>query len=92
MTYKPLNTYPATDCFHPDQVWETPRGYLYRVLECQVNGKAKLRAGTNGRGRIVYRAWDAVLGWRLRDELRAIELAPCSTEAEARTAMKESSK
>lgn len=50
--------------FHPGQVWESPRGCLYKVIKVQ-NQQATLRLGLNGDGRIVRRPWDAVNNWVL---------------------------
>lgn len=54
---------PDADSFRPGEVWETPRGTLYRVEECRRGGKAVLRVGKSGGGRKVVRDWDAVIGW-----------------------------
>ena len=55
------NTEPDADQFRVGDVWETPRGALYRVVEVRIGGQAILRAGAAGeRGRIVRRAWDAI--------------------------------
>lgn len=51
------------DNFHVGQVWESPRGMLYKVIEVRRGGKAVLRLGVDGKGRIVRRNWDAVMGW-----------------------------
>lgn len=57
------------DCFEVGQVWESPRGTLYTVVaggydhetrKCLV---AVLRLGSDGKGRTVRRAWDAVKDW-----------------------------
>lgn len=49
--------------FHVGQVWESPRGFLYRVESVRRGGKAVLRLGVDGKGRKVIRDWDAVIGW-----------------------------
>lgn len=49
--------------FHLGQVWESPRGTLYTVERVVRGGHAILRRGTDGRGRIERRPWDAVVGW-----------------------------
>ena len=49
--------------FHVGQVWESPRGFLYRVVSVMRGGKATLRLGKDGNGRIIRRDWDAVIGW-----------------------------
>ncbi|TNF09437.1 MAG: recombinase [Gammaproteobacteria bacterium] len=51
--------------FHVGQVWESPRGYLYKVIGVQRGGQAVLRLGVDGTGRIVRRDWDAVINWVL---------------------------
>lgn len=50
--------------FHVGQVWESPRGCLYKVMKVQ-NRQATLRLGVDGSGRIVRRPWDAVINWVL---------------------------
>ena len=54
--------------FHANQVWESPKGSLYRVLRVAVGGKATLAQGIDGGGRKIYRDWDAVCGWVLKKE------------------------
>lgn len=51
---------PDADQFRVGDVWETPRGFLYRVVA--IYGRvAVLRAGSSGeRGRLVRRAWDDI--------------------------------
>jgi hypothetical protein len=53
------------DVFEIGQIWESPRGFLYHVVEYESapsKGKrAVLRLG--GTGRKVRRDWDAVIGW-----------------------------
>lgn len=56
------------DCFEIGQVWETPRGTLWRVMEyAQVppgyRRHVVLRLGADGKGRKKLREWDAVVGW-----------------------------
>ena len=51
--------------FHDGQVWESPRGFLYRVMAVTRGGKATLRLGSDGSGRKVVRDWDAVINWIL---------------------------
>lgn len=60
---KGLSDVGRVDCFHPDQVWASPRGTLYRVMACEIGGDALLRVGIEGTGRLVSRPWDAVQGW-----------------------------
>lgn len=55
--------------FHEGQVWESPRGSLYKVMDVARGGQAVLRLGRDGAGRIVRRDWDAVVSWILRDEV-----------------------
>jgi len=59
------------DSFHIGQVWESPRGYLYKVMEVK-NGQASLRLGLEGNGRIVRREWDAVINWVLRKDTEEV--------------------
>lgn len=56
------------DAFHAGQVWEAPRGLLYRVEGVVVGKDAVLRAGSDGRGRKTVRPWDSVTGWVLRSD------------------------
>lgn len=59
------------DNFHVGQVWESPKGTLYKVIEVKRGGQAVLRLGSNGKCRIVRRDWDAVVGWFIySDEVR----------------------
>jgi len=57
------------DCFEVGQVWESPRGFLYKVTaggydhEKRTRNSAVLRLGVDGKGRTVVRAWDAVANW-----------------------------
>lgn len=57
------------DCFEVGQVWMSPRGTLYRVMEGPApmpghySPKVVLRQRSNGTGRKVLRDWDAVIGW-----------------------------
>lgn len=55
-------------CFHEGQVWRSPKGTLYRVVECRRRGQAVLRQGIDGSGRVDRRPWDAVFGWVLHME------------------------
>ena len=50
--------------FHVGQVWESPRGCLYKVILVK-GGQATLRLGQDGSGRIVRRGWDDVVNWVL---------------------------
>lgn len=56
------------DNFHEGQVWESPRGTLYKVVKVVRGGQATLRLGSDGKGRIVRRDWDAVIGWYLHSD------------------------
>lgn len=56
------------DCFETGQVWESPRGFLYKVVGHRhypqdKRRQAELRAGSDGSGRLMRRDWDAVAGW-----------------------------
>lgn len=51
--------------FHKGQVWESPRGTLYKVTDVVRSGKATLRLGVDGTGRKIIRDWDAVVNWVL---------------------------
>lgn len=52
-------------CFHEGQVWMSPKGTLYKVISVMRGSLAKLRLGQHGKGRIISRPWDAVIGWVL---------------------------
>lgn len=52
------------DSFHEGQVWESPRGFIYKVI-CIENGQALLRLGETGKGKPIRRKWDAVTNWAL---------------------------
>lgn len=52
------------DIFRAGEVWESPKGTLYKVMSVELR-QATLRMGSDGSGRIVRRAWDAVIGWSL---------------------------
>lgn len=60
-----FSCFDSTDCFHPGQVWESPRGTLYKVIENRVGGQATLRLGADGKGRIHRRGWSDVINWTL---------------------------
>lgn len=53
------------DNFNEGQVWESPKGTLYKVKSSERGGKAVLCLGFDGTGRKVKRNWDAVSGWFL---------------------------
>ena len=56
--------YSRADSFHEDQVWQSPRGYFWKV-EYVANGQATLRQGYDGNGRRARRQRDAVMNWIL---------------------------
>jgi len=53
------------DSFHVGQVWRSPRGQVYLVVDVRRGGQAILRAGAMGEGRKNVRDWDAVINWVL---------------------------
>jgi hypothetical protein len=59
------------DCFEIGQVWESPRGTLYKIVaggynhETRTQNSAVLRKGADGKGCTVVRAWDAVANWSI---------------------------
>lgn len=55
------------DIFRPGEVWESPKGTLYKVMSVELR-QATLRMGSDGSGRIVRRPWDAVIGWSMSKE------------------------
>ena len=57
----------AGEAFQVGEVWQSPRGTLYRVQNREWNNVV-LRLGTHGNGRMVRRRWDDVLGWTLQLE------------------------
>ncbi len=54
------------DNFHLSQVWESPRGNLYKVIGVTKGGQATLRQYVTKR--IIRRDWDAVINWVLRGD------------------------
>lgn len=69
-----IEDFGSVDCFHPRQIWQSPRGIYYRVLEVTVGGKARLGQGKDGWGKKIARDWDAVLdGWALHQDAVAQE-------------------
>lgn len=73
MTLK-FNAEPDADSFRIGDVWESPRGTLYKCTEVRFQGagdglslprrgvkKAVLRAGADGAGKRIVRDWDAVV-------------------------------
>ncbi|MBH2967511.1 hypothetical protein JZM41_00380 [Serratia marcescens] len=55
------------DIFRSGEVWESPKGTLYKVMSLELR-QATLRMGSDGSGRIVRRPWDAVIGWSMSKE------------------------
>lgn len=53
------------DNFHEGQVWESPRGTIYKVKSSQRGGDAILSVDFGGGGRKITRKWDAVMNWGL---------------------------
>lgn len=54
--------------FHVGQVWLSPRGYFYKVMDVNCCGQAVLRGGMNGNGRKVLRNKNAVIRWSLHSD------------------------
>ena len=50
------------------QVWESPRGFLYKVVKVSLAEQATLRSGTDGKGRIVRRNVNDNINWKLQHE------------------------
>ncbi len=63
---KSIYDYHDCDVFKPGEVWMSPRGYFWKVIESVPNGQALLRLGKDGHGRISRRRWDHVCNW-IRD-------------------------
>lgn len=57
--------YERLESFHAGQVWQSPRGTLWRVVGVERGGKAVLKQGTQGEGRKSVRGWSDVIGWVL---------------------------
>lgn len=56
------------DVFAPGEVWQTPKGTLWKAIEYDESTGEKrilLRAGLNGSGRKQYRPWDKTDRWRI---------------------------
>lgn len=56
------------DVFVPGQVWQTPRGTLWKILRYDYSSKGKqvlMRVGEDGTGRKQYRPWDKVMNWTI---------------------------
>ncbi|MEQ9223787.1 MAG: hypothetical protein RJQ08_11730 [Salinisphaeraceae bacterium] len=63
-----LDDYADGEIFKPGEVWRSPRGTLYRVGRCRINGQAELQRMGRCRGRTIRRAWDGVMGGWVREE------------------------
>lgn len=62
--------YPDGACFKPGEIWANEDGVLYRVIDVQVGARAYLRRGRAlGKGKLIVRGWDEVVGWRLLQPL-----------------------
>lgn len=55
------------DIFRAGEVWQSPKGTLYKVLDVQLR-QATLRMGSDGSGRIIRRPYDAVINWSISRE------------------------
>jgi len=55
------------DIFRAGEVWESPRGTLYKVIYVH-SRQATLRMGSDGSGRIIRRPYDAVINWSISRE------------------------
>ncbi|HEJ7996838.1 TPA: hypothetical protein SMI16_002267 [Serratia liquefaciens] len=55
------------DLFKVGEVWQSPRGTLYKVMDVDGN-QATLNLGSFGGGRIVRRRVNQNYGWKLRAE------------------------
>lgn len=56
------------DCFRLGEVWISPRGMLWKVVDIDNDHRPRqaiLRQGAAGRGRKIRRDWDAVINWAL---------------------------
>lgn len=55
------------DSFRLGEVWVSPVGVLWKVVDFDVDHRPKkqaiLRQGAAGRGRKIRRDWDAVINW-----------------------------
>jgi len=60
---KSITEYHDCDVFKPGEVWQSPRGFLWRVMDCVPGVQATLRQGRDGKGRIQRRRWDGVCNW-----------------------------
>ncbi|WP_019584170.1 hypothetical protein [Thioalkalivibrio sp. ALE16] len=69
--------------FHVGQVWGSPKGTFYRVMDRQRGGKATLRLGADGSGRKMVRDWDAVIGWVLYGDPEYADEYPTGQETRA---------
>lgn len=64
--------YTAGECFQVGEVWQSPRGTLYKVMEMQLSEfkrgarpTAILRLGQDGKGKMIRREWDAINNWTI---------------------------
>lgn len=56
------------EVFEPGQVWQTPKGTLWKVLRYENRKGEKqvlMRQGVEGTGRKQYRPWDKILDWTI---------------------------
>ncbi|MCE6965093.1 hypothetical protein K6W81_14555 [Enterobacter sp. MW07] len=53
--------------FKLGEVWQSPRGFLYKVVEV-VGSQAVMKMGSTGGGRKIRRHVDAVVGWSIYKE------------------------
>lgn len=56
------------EIFRVGEVWESPKGTLYKVIAAGVGQQMVLRRGIRGDGPKRFRSWDRVSGWRLMCE------------------------
>lgn len=56
--------------FELGQVWESPRGFLYKVVKVSLAGQATLRLGSCGSGRITRRDVRDNINWLLREDAK----------------------
>lgn len=68
----------AGEAFQLDEVWRSPKGTFYRVVEAVPGSRqVALRAGIHGTGKKRYRTWDRVEGWtRLNEEALQAQVLP----------------
>jgi hypothetical protein len=72
-----VTTHSMDKAFRPSEVWNSPTGEIFRVIEvCRGRDdeeQAILREGADGSGRVVVRERAAVVGWTLVPEYRVTE-------------------